>query len=99
MTDRKLIFDVGANDGGDTAYYLWLGYIVVAIEADPSLAEGLRTRFAEEMEDGRVIVVNVAVAERDEQEIAFYVSRDNTESSLVRSVAERSGPAVEQIGV
>jgi FkbM family methyltransferase len=91
MTDRKLIFDVGANDGVDTAYYLGLGYSVVAIEADPVLAGGLRDRYVQEIADSRVIVVNAAVTEEDRDEMAFYVSRDNTESSLIRLMAERSG--------
>jgi FkbM family methyltransferase len=99
MTDGKLIFDVGANDGADTAYYLELGYSVVAIEADPYLADGLRVRFAAEIAGGRVAVVNTAVIERDQEKVAFYVSRDNTESSLIPSMAKRSGPGVEEIRV
>jgi FkbM family methyltransferase len=106
MTDRKLIFDVGANDGADTAYYLRLGCAVVAIEADPFLVDGLRARFAEEIADSRVSVVNAAVTERDQEKVGFYISRDKTESSLIRSMAERAGTdraegraAVEQIRV
>jgi len=99
MTDGKLIFDVGANEGTDTAYYLRMGYPVVAIEADPFLVDGLRGRFAEEIAGGQVTLINAAVTEKDQEEVGFYVSRDNTESSLIRSMAERTGPAVEQIGV
>ena len=99
MTDGKLIFDVGANDGSDTAYYLGLGYSVVAIEADPLLADGLQARFAAEIAGGRVVVVSAAVTERDQEKVAFYVSRDNTESSLIPSMAKRSGPGVEELRV
>jgi FkbM family methyltransferase len=91
MIGSKLIFDVGANDGVDTAYYLGLGYSVVAIEADPSLCNGLRARFAEEIAGDRVTVVSAAVMEEDRDEVALFVSKDNTESSLIRSMAERSG--------
>lgn len=35
---RDLIFDIGANNGDDTAFYLKKGFRVVAIEADPALA-------------------------------------------------------------
>jgi FkbM family methyltransferase len=91
MRDSKLIFDVGANDGNDTAYYLGLGHTVVAIEADPALCDRLRDRYAQEIANGRVTVVNAAVAEEDRDERTFYVSRDNTESSLIRLMAERSG--------
>jgi FkbM family methyltransferase len=99
MTGSKLIFDVGANDGVDTAYYLGEGYSVVAIEADPSLCNGLRTRFAEEIAGDRLTVINAAIMEEDRDEVALYVSRDNTESSLIRSMAERSGSMTGQIMV
>jgi len=91
--DRKLIFDVGANDGTDTAYYLGLGYSVVAIEADPRLAARLRERFAVEVDTGMVKVANVAVTDEDCAEVALYRSQVDTESSLIPSMAERSGPA------
>ena len=31
----KLVYDVGMNNGDDTAYYLRMGYRVVAFEANP----------------------------------------------------------------
>ena len=34
-----LIYDVGMNNGDDTAYYLFKGFRVVAVEADPTLIE------------------------------------------------------------
>jgi FkbM family methyltransferase len=98
-TGVQLIFDVGANDGSDTAYYLGLGYSVVAIEADPALARRLRERFVEEIADGRVIVVNTAVTDEDREEVMLYVGEDDTESSLIRSMAERSGLVTRRIMV
>ncbi|HEV3411701.1 MAG TPA: FkbM family methyltransferase [Puia sp.] len=95
----KLIYDIGANDGVDTAYYLALGCSVVAIEADPVLAGGLRDRFAGEIAGGRVTVVNAAVMAEDRDEVGFYISKDNTESSLIQSMAERAGPVTGQIAV
>ncbi len=99
MTDRKLIFDVGANDGADTAFYLGLGYSVVAVEADPKLALQLRRRFTEEIVAGLVTVVNVAVTEKDSGEVDLYISAENTESSLIRTMAERSGEPCRQVKV
>jgi len=96
-TGGKLIYDIGANDGADTAYYLQQGFSVVAIEADPSLCDVLRARFADEITRGMVIVVNAAVMEEDRDATALYVSEDNTESSLIRSMAERAGPAARQL--
>jgi hypothetical protein len=42
-----LLYDVGMNNGDDTAYYLYKGFRVVAVEADPVLVEAARERFAE----------------------------------------------------
>lgn len=91
MNDRKLIFDVGANDGSDTAFYLGLGFSVVSIEPNPRLAESLCERFAVEIGTGRVKVVNVAVTVADCAEVALFLSEDDTESSLIQSMAERAG--------
>lgn len=45
----KLIYDVGMNNGDDTAYYLWRGFRVVAIEATPELVATAANRFRCEM--------------------------------------------------
>ena len=37
--NSKLVYDIGMNDGTDSAYYLRRGYSVVAVEANPILAE------------------------------------------------------------
>lgn len=50
--DRKLIFDLGAHSGIDTAHYLSRGFKVVAVEANPQLARKLKRRGA----DGRLII-------------------------------------------
>src|SRR4051812_12299597 len=41
----NLIIDVGMHDGGDTAFYLAKGFDVVAVEADPGLAQAGAERF------------------------------------------------------
>ncbi|TIL80880.1 MAG: FkbM family methyltransferase, partial [Mesorhizobium sp.] len=45
-----LVYDVGMNNGDDTAYYLHRGFRVVAIEADPDLCNGAVSRFGKELE-------------------------------------------------
>jgi hypothetical protein len=45
MSNRNLVYDVGMNNGDDTAHYLECGYRVVAIEADPLLVRNARQRF------------------------------------------------------
>jgi FkbM family methyltransferase len=63
MKRPNLIIDVGMHDGQDTAFYLAKGFDVVAIEANPSLVDTARDRFASEIESGRLQILPVAIAE------------------------------------
>ncbi|TLN28535.1 FkbM family methyltransferase [bacterium] len=57
-----LIYDVGLNNGDDTAYYLRRGYRVVAIDADPLLCENATRRFAEAIDAGRLTILNLGIS-------------------------------------
>lgn len=70
-TDRTLVFDIGLNNGDDAAYYLNLGFQVVGIEANPILAAQCSQRFANEIGQGRVKVVNAGVL-KEPGEFTFY---------------------------
>jgi FkbM family methyltransferase len=61
MPARDLIYDVGMNNGDDTAYYLHRGFRVVAIEADPEIVRGCEARFCREIAEGRLTILNVAI--------------------------------------
>src|SRR5580700_2685478 len=63
MTKEKqdLVFDIGLNNGDDSAYYLHLGYRVVGVEANPLLAAQCTRRFENDIKQGRMTVVNVGV--------------------------------------
>jgi hypothetical protein len=65
VMDAKLIFDVGAADGADSAYYLHKGFRVVAVEANPDAAALLRRRFAAELAAGRLTLVEAAISDRE----------------------------------
>jgi FkbM family methyltransferase len=85
----SLIYDVGMNNGDDTAYYLRNGFDVVAIEAHPVLVEHARARFAKEIGDGRLTVLDVGIAE-GEGEATFWICPDTSEwSSFDRTIASR----------
>lgn len=71
-----LVYDIGAHVGEDTAYYLKLGYRVVAVEAYPELAAELRRKFSGEIAADRLIVVEAAIAAKA-GEIEFHLC-DNT---------------------
>jgi FkbM family methyltransferase len=57
-----LIIDVGMHRGEDSEFYLAKGFNVVAIEANPSLATEVRTRLASEVREGRLRIIEGAVA-------------------------------------
>lgn len=91
MADTKLIYDVGMNDGVDTAYYLSLGYHVVAIEANTVLVEQARRRFEAEIHQGRLRILNLAIA-GEPGVIPFWICESNHGwSSLDESRLRRSG--------
>jgi hypothetical protein len=58
MPLNDLVYDVGMNNGDDTAYYLSLGFRTVAIEANPELVKYAKARFAREIASGRLIILN-----------------------------------------
>ena len=57
-----LIIDVGMHDGTDTSYYLAKGFRVVAVEANPALVAAARERFSQELQQGRLHVIDAAIA-------------------------------------
>ena len=73
MMHKGMIFDVGMHTGKDTEFYLRKGFDVVAIEANPQLVQQTRTRLRQYVENGRLIICEMAVA-RDDGEIDFYVN-------------------------
>jgi FkbM family methyltransferase len=86
-----LVYDVGMNDGADTAYYLRRGYRVVAIEANPVLAEAAERRFGREIAERRLTVLAVGIAD-GEGTAPFWVCDDHSPwSSFDRAVARRGG--------
>jgi FkbM family methyltransferase len=88
--DSNLIYDVGLFDGADTAYYLFRGYNVVAIDANPVMVDKARLRFAREIQAGRLTLLNVGVS-RDSGTMEFWVSDVPEWSSFDRSIASRDG--------
>lgn len=88
---QHLVYDVGLHNGDDTAFYLRQGHRVVAVEADPHLARAAERRFAGEVADGRLTVLNVGVAPED-GEAEFWVCEGFSEwNSFDAAVASRAG--------
>jgi FkbM family methyltransferase len=78
--DPKLIYDVGMHNGDDTAYYLWRGFRVVAIEANPELVATAANRFRCEIEAGSLKILNIGIA-AEEGELPFWVCQTDSRLS------------------
>lgn len=93
-----LVFDVGMNNGDDTAYYLRRGFSVVAVEANPALCEAARSRFAAQLQEGQLVIENVGIAE-GAGEMTFWVSDRSVWSSFRESTATKGGAKASPITV
>jgi FkbM family methyltransferase len=93
-----LIYDVGLLDGADTAYYLFRGYRVVAIDANPLMIEAARARFANEIAVKRLTLVNVGISETAGK-ATFWISDKPQWSSFDRDAASRDGTGHRPISV
>ena len=80
---EDLVYDVGMHKGEDADYYLKKGFRVIGFEADPDLSAHCRNRFPDEIEKGKLIVVEGAITEPPPGEtkgrrIKFYKNKDTS---------------------
>jgi FkbM family methyltransferase len=87
----RIIFDVGMNNGDDSAHYLSKGYQVVAIEANPILVECARARFQREIAAGQIVIECVGIVDQPGK-IPFWINDErDVFSSFDRARASRNG--------
>lgn len=96
---EDLVFDIGMNNGDDTALYLSKGYRVVAVEANPLLVEQAAQRFKCEISEARVNLQNVGIAET-QGKLEFWVNETLSEwSSFRKEIAGRDGHPLSPVTV
>jgi FkbM family methyltransferase len=78
--NNKLIFDIGMHKGEDTSHYLSAGFKVIAVEANPILADECRKKFADQIAKGNLTIVNAGIA-KEEGVLPFYVNLHSSEWS------------------
>jgi FkbM family methyltransferase len=72
----SVIYDFGANTGDNIPYYLLKAKRVIAVEANPILCDGMRSRFKSEISAGALVVENrVASKGVSSDSVPFYVHR------------------------
>ena len=73
---KKIIYDIGANNGDDVEYYLMKSDLVIAVEANPSLCTRIRERFKTAIETGILVVENYIIAiQPTAKNMAFYIHK------------------------
>ena len=97
--NENLVFDIGMHKGEDTRYYLSQGYRVLAIEANPVLADAGKEKFKKQIDAGRLTILNIGVA-NSEGILPFYKNLRLSEwSSFDKSIGTRNGTPYEVIDV
>jgi FkbM family methyltransferase len=75
-TESTVIYDFGANNGSNLAYYLMKAEKVVAVEANPILANLIKHKFAKEISAGRLVVENIVlVIKSSSGTVPFYIHK------------------------
>lgn len=80
--NRKVIYDLGSNNGDDITYYLMKCDLVVAVEANPLLCRQISERFSDAISQGRLVVENYVLTTsqiqtqgRAEDPVLFYIHK------------------------
>lgn len=89
VSSPRVIYDIGSNNGDDLPYYLLKADIVVAVEANPSLCEQIRSRFTVEIESGRLLLVHAALVCSDETSVDFYLHKHHHVLGTLRPAADK----------
>lgn len=94
-----LIMDIGMNNGHDSLFYLRKGFRVVAVEANPLLAQRGREMMADYIASGQLVIEQVGLGPQ-EGEFPFFVNLDNDHwSSFDRAWGTRAGTRYEEIAI
>ena len=81
---KKIIYDLGSNNGDDIPYYLKKADLVVAVEANPSLCVDIERRFSSEIRERKLFVESCVLTPDDSKpEVFFYLhKRDHVYSQF-----------------
>ncbi len=75
-TETRTVFDVGMNNGDDSAHYLSKGCRVIAVEANPILAQRGRVRFQAEIASGQMVIEALGISHRPEMCLVHLILRE-----------------------
>lgn len=72
---KKIIYDIGSNNGDDIPYYLNKADVVIAVEANPVLCSQIQKRFQSEINLNRVVIENSVLVSKANfaESVDFYI--------------------------
>lgn len=95
----RTIFDIGMNNGDDSAHYLSKGYRVIAVEANPILVQRARARFHTEIASGRMVIEPLGICNHPGR-VPFWINEErDVFSSFDRMRASRGGAYCHSVDV
>jgi len=99
-TQHKIIYDFGANRGDNLPYYLKKADLVIAVEANPTLAKTIENRFTSEINAGNLIVENCVLTNNLSVDlIPFYLHKSDHVRSQFPEPAKSELPHFEKINL
>src|SRR4051794_16774432 len=97
--DQGLIFDIGVNEGEDSAFYVDKGFRVVGVEANPLHARAVEALFQDQIAAGQYKLLPVGIWS-EHSVLPFYVNLANHHwSSFDRRYGCRDGTPFEVVDV
>ena len=81
---NDLIYDIGAHKGDDAAFYLAKGFRVISVEAHPTHAAAIASRFSSEIRDGRLVLIDKGIY-TETGVVDFYAHEHDDWSSFVKT--------------
>lgn len=72
---KKIIYDLGANEGKSIGYYLLKADLVIAVEANSELCSFIKKKYNNEILNNRLIVENSIVTNKASSFESFYISK------------------------
>lgn len=93
------MFDIGMHIGQDSKNYLREGFKVIAVEANPLLAQQNTQKFRSYIDDGSLTILNVGIADK-EGVLPFYINKKTSEwSSFDLQLGSRNNTPYEVVNV
>ena len=75
---KRIIYDIGSNNGDDIPYYLLKSDTVISVEANPDLTNQIKCKFAKEISENRVVVENCVMTDSDDMgNVDFYLHKND----------------------